>query len=173
MVLLLSVAAHGIICAWAGAQAVMVHVALVSYTPDRERTIAAAARVSTSAVGASEFVETLTPEAAYRLYLEALYSGIAAAGARYVPASSAATTPVMTTKARERVMIGSLRPRLKVQWGIVGLTEEGEAEVEVVAPRLEAELGAERHRPGYWDAAKSCGVFTHRRRGRGEGRPNN
>lgn len=151
----------------------MVYVALVSYTPDPERIIAAAARVSTSGARVSEPVETLTPEAAYPLYSDMLDAGIAAVDARYMPPSAAETTPVMTTKARERVMIGSLRPRLKLQWGIVGLPEEGEAEVEVLVPRLGAGLGAKCYRLGYCDETKSCGIFAHRCRDRGEGRPNN
>jgi len=53
----------------------MVYVALISYTPDPVRTIAAAARVSTSAVGASALVEKLTPEAADRLIDRLISSG--------------------------------------------------------------------------------------------------
>ena len=53
----------------------MIYVALISYTPDPERTIAAAARVSTSPVGAAELREKLTPEAVERLFSRLLSSG--------------------------------------------------------------------------------------------------
>lgn len=53
----------------------MVYVALISYTPDPERTIAAAARVSTSPVGAPELMEKLTPEAVDRLLSRLISSG--------------------------------------------------------------------------------------------------
>ena len=53
----------------------MVYVVLLSYTPHPERTIAAAARVSTSAVGASELVEKLAPEAVSRLIDRLISSG--------------------------------------------------------------------------------------------------
>lgn len=41
----------------------MIYVSLISYTPDPERTIAAAARISTSSVSATELMKKLTPEA--------------------------------------------------------------------------------------------------------------
>jgi thymidylate synthase (FAD) len=53
----------------------MVYVALISYTPDPERTIAAAARVSTSPVGATELMEKLTPEAVDSLLTRLISSG--------------------------------------------------------------------------------------------------
>ena len=53
----------------------MVYVALISYTPDPERTIAVAARVSSSAVGATELVEKLTEEAVNRLIDRLISSG--------------------------------------------------------------------------------------------------
>lgn len=53
----------------------MVYVALISYTPDPERTIAAAARVSSSAVGAPELMEKLTAEAVNRLIDRLISSG--------------------------------------------------------------------------------------------------
>jgi len=53
----------------------MVHVALMSYTPDPERTIAAAARVSTSLVGATKLTEKLTPQAVDRLLAQLIASG--------------------------------------------------------------------------------------------------
>lgn len=52
-----------------------VHVALITYTPDPERIIAAAARVSTSAVGVSQLMEKLTPEAVNRLIDRLISSG--------------------------------------------------------------------------------------------------
>ncbi len=45
----------------------MIYVALISYTPDPERTIAAAARVSTSSARASQLMEKLAPQAVDRL----------------------------------------------------------------------------------------------------------
>jgi len=53
----------------------MVHVALISYTPDPERTIAAAARVSTSPTGASQLMQKLTPQAVDRLLTRLISSG--------------------------------------------------------------------------------------------------
>ncbi len=53
----------------------MIYVSLISYTPDPERTIAAAARVSTSSVAASKLMEKLTPEAVDRLLTQLLTSG--------------------------------------------------------------------------------------------------
>jgi thymidylate synthase (FAD) len=53
----------------------MVYVALLSYTPNPERTIAAAARVSASAVGVSELVEKTTPQAVNRLIDRLISSG--------------------------------------------------------------------------------------------------
>ena len=53
----------------------MVYVALISYTPDPERTIAAAARVSTSSVGATKLMEELTPQAVNRLLTRLIASG--------------------------------------------------------------------------------------------------
>ena len=53
----------------------MIYVSLISYTPDPERTIAAAARVSTSPVGATKLMEKLTPEAVDRLLTQLLASG--------------------------------------------------------------------------------------------------
>ena len=53
----------------------MVYVALISYTPDPERTIAAAARVSTSPVGATKLMEKLTPQAVDRLLARLIASG--------------------------------------------------------------------------------------------------
>lgn len=53
----------------------MVYVALISYTPDPERTIAAAARVSTSSASAPELLEKLTSQAVDRLLTQLLASG--------------------------------------------------------------------------------------------------
>jgi len=53
----------------------MIYVSLISYTPDPERTIAAAARVSVSQVGATEITKGLTPEAVDRLLTHLLTSG--------------------------------------------------------------------------------------------------
>jgi thymidylate synthase (FAD) len=53
----------------------MIYVALISYTPDPERTIAAAARVSTSPVGAAELKEKLSAEAVERLFSRLISSG--------------------------------------------------------------------------------------------------
>jgi len=53
----------------------MVHVALITYTPDPERTIAVAARVSVSAVGISQLSEKLTPEMVKRLIDRLISSG--------------------------------------------------------------------------------------------------
>ncbi|MBE0415868.1 MAG: FAD-dependent thymidylate synthase [Dehalococcoidia bacterium] len=53
----------------------MVHVTLISYTPHPERTIAAAARVSTSSISATELIEKLTPEAVDSLLTQLLTSG--------------------------------------------------------------------------------------------------
>ena len=53
----------------------MIYVSLISYTPDPERTIAAAARVSASPVGATELLAKLTPEAIDRLFTHLLESG--------------------------------------------------------------------------------------------------
>ena len=53
----------------------MIYVSLISYTPDPERTIAAAARVSTSPVDTKEISKQLTPEAIDRLFTHLLTSG--------------------------------------------------------------------------------------------------
>ena len=53
----------------------MIYVSLISYTPDPERTIAAAARVSASPVGATEIMKQLTPQAVDRLLTRLLTSG--------------------------------------------------------------------------------------------------
>lgn len=53
----------------------MIYVSLISYTPDPERTIAAAARVSTSPVGAAKLKGKLTPEAVDRMLTRLLDSG--------------------------------------------------------------------------------------------------
>jgi len=53
----------------------MVNVVLLSYTPDPERTIAAAARVSTSPVSAVELLGKLTPDRVERLISRLLSSG--------------------------------------------------------------------------------------------------
>lgn len=53
----------------------MVYVALISYTPDPERTIAAAARVSASPAGASQLMQKLTPQAVDRLLTRLISSG--------------------------------------------------------------------------------------------------
>ena len=53
----------------------MVYVALISYTPDPERTIAAAARISTSPASATELKEKITPEAVDRLLRRLISSG--------------------------------------------------------------------------------------------------
>lgn len=53
----------------------MVYVALISYTPDPERTIAAAARVSASPAGASQLMQKLTPQAVDRLLTRLVSSG--------------------------------------------------------------------------------------------------
>ena len=45
----------------------MVYMALINYTPDPERTIAATARVSSSAVGATKLLQKLTPQDGDRL----------------------------------------------------------------------------------------------------------
>ncbi len=54
---------------------IMVNVVLLSYTPDPERTIAAAARVSTSPVSAVELLGKLTPDRVERLISRLLSSG--------------------------------------------------------------------------------------------------
>lgn len=53
----------------------MAYVALISYTPDPERTIAAAARISTSPASATEFKRKMTPEAVDRLLTRLISSG--------------------------------------------------------------------------------------------------
>jgi len=53
----------------------MVYVALISYTPDLERTIAAAALVSTSPVGATKLMEKLIPQAVDRLLARLVVAG--------------------------------------------------------------------------------------------------
>ena len=53
----------------------LVHVALISYTPDPERTIAAAARVSVSPVTITELWERLSPERADSLLSQLLAAG--------------------------------------------------------------------------------------------------
>jgi len=53
----------------------MVYVALISYTPDPERTIAAAARISTSPTRASQLMQKLSPQAVDRLLSRLISSG--------------------------------------------------------------------------------------------------
>jgi len=53
----------------------MAYVSLISYTPDPERTIAAAARISTSPATATELKEKMTPEAVDRLLTRLISSG--------------------------------------------------------------------------------------------------
>ncbi|MFW6125633.1 MAG: FAD-dependent thymidylate synthase [Chloroflexota bacterium] len=53
----------------------MINVVLISHTPDAERTIAAAARVTASPVSAEELLEKLTPEQVDRLIESLLSSG--------------------------------------------------------------------------------------------------
>jgi len=53
----------------------MVNVALISSTPDPERTIAAAARVSASPAGISQLMQKLTPQAVDRLLTRLISSG--------------------------------------------------------------------------------------------------
>ena len=53
----------------------MVNVALISHTPDPERTIAAAARVSTSPADISQLMQKLTPQAVDRLLTRLISSG--------------------------------------------------------------------------------------------------
>jgi thymidylate synthase (FAD) len=53
----------------------MIYVSLISHTPDPERTIAAAARVSTSPIDTKEISKKLTPEAIDRLFTHLLTSG--------------------------------------------------------------------------------------------------
>ena len=53
----------------------MAYVALISYTPDPERIIAAAARISTSPTSATELMEKMTPEAIDRLLTRLFSSG--------------------------------------------------------------------------------------------------
>ena len=53
----------------------MIYVSLISHTPDPERTIAAAARVSTSPIDTKEISKQLTPQAIDRLFTHLLNSG--------------------------------------------------------------------------------------------------
>lgn len=53
----------------------MIYVSLISCTPDPERTIAAAARLSTSSVGAADLVKKLTSKDIDRLFARMLESG--------------------------------------------------------------------------------------------------
>ena len=53
----------------------MVYVALITYTPDPERTIAAAARISTSPASAAELMKRMTPEAVDHLLTRLISSG--------------------------------------------------------------------------------------------------
>ena len=53
----------------------MINVVLISYTPDPERTIAAAGRVSSSPASATELLEKLTPERIERLISHLIGSG--------------------------------------------------------------------------------------------------
>ncbi len=53
----------------------MAYVALIAHTPDPERTIAAAARISTSSATATELKAKMTPEAVERLLTRLLSSG--------------------------------------------------------------------------------------------------
>ncbi len=73
--LLLSLAAHVIILPWSKGRVAMVKVALISSTPDAEHTIAAAARVSTSPISATELMDKMTPEAVDRLITRLISSG--------------------------------------------------------------------------------------------------
>jgi len=53
----------------------MAYVALISHTPDPERTIATAARISTSPASAAELMEKITPEAVNRLLTRLISAG--------------------------------------------------------------------------------------------------
>jgi len=98
----------------------------------------------------------------HQLYCRMLEEGVPAEDARYILPNATCTNLVMTMNARELIHVCSVRLCLRAQWEIRELFTRVKAEVEMVAPRMGAEMLIKCDRLGYCDEKETCGLYPTR-----------